>query len=384
MQYRKFEALGIECSLFGIGSMRLPLLKNADGSTDSEKIDEPEAVRIIRYGIDHGVNYIDTAYGYHGGNSERLLGKALADGYRKRIRLATKLPVWLVKTYEDFDRLLEEQLTRLNTDYIDFYLLHALHRESWEKVRDMGILDWLDRKVSSGQIRYPGFSFHDQLPVFKEIIDSYDWKMCQIQLNILDETLQAGVEGLRYAGSKGIPAVIMEPLRGGKLAAASPDILDLWNQAEEKRSPVEWAFRWLYNFPEVSVILSGISTMEQLKDNLRIFEHAQPGCMSSRELDLVKRVKAQYDSKVKVGCTACEYCLPCPNGVSIPVIFGIWNDSSIFGMREEYQNRYRKLITEEKGASSCVACGICEAACPQHIQVIEKLKQADAALRCDP
>ena len=193
-----------------------------------------------------------------------------------------------------FDRLLEEQLTRLNTDYIDFYLLHALHRESWEKVRDMGILDWLDRKVSSGQIRYPGFSFHDQLPVFKEIIDSYDWKMCQIQLNILDETLQAGVEGLRYAGSKGIPAVIMEPLRGGKLAAASPDILDLWNQAEEKRSPVEWAFRWLYNFPEVSVILSGISTMEQLKDNLRIFEHAQPGCMRSRELDLLKRVKAQY------------------------------------------------------------------------------------------
>ena len=380
MQYRKFGNLGFECSVFGVGCMRLPIKQNPDGTGNHENIDEAEAIRMIRYAIDHGVNYIDTAYGYHGGNSERLVAKALKDGYREKVKLATKLPVWLTKSYEDFDRLLNEQLAKLETDHVDFYLLHSLHKESWEKVRDMGVLNFLDKAVESGRIRYPGFSFHDELPVFKDILNSYDWKMCQIQLNILDGKIQAGVEGLKYAGSKGIPVVIMEPLKGGKLASATRDIVDIWNQAETKRTPVEWAFRWLYNFPEIAVILSGVSTMEQARDNLRIFDHAAPNCMSQEELDLVSRVKAAYDSKIRVGCTGCEYCMPCPNNVSIPEIFGLYNESSLFGNAEGCRNRYQKLVTNGKDASKCVECGNCESACPQSIRIIEKLKEAREAL----
>jgi predicted aldo/keto reductase-like oxidoreductase len=380
MQYRKFEKLGFECSTFGVGCMRLPLQVNPDGTTSSENINEQEAIRMIRHAIDNGVNYIDTAYGYHGGNSERLVGKALKDGYREKVKLATKLPVWLAKSYEDFDRLLNEQLEKLQTDHVDFYLLHALHKESWEKVRDMGVLGFLDKAVEDGRIKHAGFSFHDELPVFKDIIDSYDWKMCQIQLNILDENYQAGVEGLKYAGSKGIPVVIMEPLRGGKLANVSQDIKDIWNESETKRTPVEWAFRWLYNFPEVAVILSGVSTMEQLEDNLRIFDSAAPNCMTEQEMSLVKKVKAVYDSKIKVGCTGCEYCLPCPNGVSIPHIFSLYNEASMFGGEEGYQKRYSRLVTEDKDASKCIECGNCESACPQNLEIIEKLKEANEAL----
>ncbi|HHY81784.1 MAG TPA: aldo/keto reductase [Clostridiales bacterium] len=380
MQYRKLEKLGIECSIFGIGCMRLPLLANPDGSISSDRIDEPEAIRMLRYAIDHGVNYIDTAYGYHGGNSERLVGKALKDGYREKVKLATKLPVWKANTYEDFDMLLNEQLSKLETEYIDFYLLHALNKASWEKVRDMGILDWLKDARSSGRIRYAGFSFHDEFEVFKEIVDAFDWDMCQIQLNILDADKQAGVIGLKYAGSKGIPVVIMEPLRGGKFAAVTEDIKELWNQAETKRSPVEWAFRWLYNFPEVTVILSGVSTMEQLQDNLRIFENALPDCMTQDELDLVEKVRALYESKTRVRCTACEYCLPCPNGVSIPGIFGIYNDASTFGIKDGHIKRYKKLINENRDASQCIECGNCESVCPQHIDIIDKLKEAHKIL----
>jgi len=380
MQYRRLEKLGIECSVFGVGCMRLPLIANPDGSTSSENIDEAEAIKMIRYAIDNGVNYIDTAYGYHGGNSEYLVGKALKDGYREKVKLATKLPVWYAKTYEDFDRLLNEQLTKLQVEYLDFYLLHALNKSSWERVRDLGVLEWLDKAKASGRIRYAAFSFHDEHEVFIDIIDSYDWDMCQIQLNFLDTEYQAGVAGLKYAGSKGIPVVIMEPLRGGKLAAASDDILDLWNQAEEKRSPVEWAFRWLYNFPEVAVILSGVSTMEQLQDNLRIFEVAPANCMTQEELELVEKVKALYESKTKVTCTACEYCLPCPNGVSIPEVFRIYNDASIFGLNDGHIKHYQKLIDESKDASMCIECGNCESVCPQHIDIIDKLKEAHEAL----
>lgn len=376
MEYRKFKNLGIECSVFGMGTMRLPLNAKPDGTKSFDDIDEAEAIRMIRYAIDNGVNYIDTAYGYHGGNSERVVGKALRDGYREKVKLATKLPVWHVKSYEDFDRLLNEQLEKLQTDYIDFYLLHALHKDSWEKVRDMGVLGFLDKAVEDGRIRYPGFSFHDELQVFKDIVDSYKWEMCQIQLNILDMDYQAGVEGLKYAGSKGIPVVIMEPLRGGKLASASKEIIDIWNTAETKRSPVEWAFRWLYNFSEIAVILSGVSTMEQLEDNLRIFAHAKPDVMSDQELELVNQVKEAYERRIKVGCTGCEYCLPCPNNVSIPRIFSLYNEASMFDDLQAYLDGYNRLITDEKDASQCIECGNCEAACPQNLEIIKQLKEA--------
>jgi len=381
MQYRKFGNLGIEVSVFGVGCMRLPVKENPDGSKDYSAIDEQEAIKMIRYAIDHGVNYIDTAYGYHGGNSEIIVGKALKDGYREKVNVATKLPLWHANSYEDFERLLDEQLSKLQIDTVDFYLLHALSKNSWEKARDLKVLDFLDKAVAAGKIKYPGFSFHDELDVFKEIIDSYDWKMCQIQLNILDEHYQAGVEGLKYAGSKGIPVVIMEPLKGGKLASNVPnDVQAMWNTAKIKRSPVEWAFRWLYNFPEVTVILSGVSTMEQLKENLEIFDKAEANSMTDEELEIVAKVKELYMSKIKVNCTRCNYCMPCPNGVLIPRIFGLYNDSAMYETVEEYSKQYRNLIDKGEDASKCVECGNCESACPQNIEIIEKLKEAHEAL----
>jgi len=381
LYYREFGNLGFKISTFGIGCMRLPLLLQPDGSTDPSKIDEDEAIKMIRYGIDNGVNYIDTAYGYHGGNSEIVTGKALKDGYREKVKLATKLPVWLANSYEDFGKLLDEQLAKLQVDYIDFYLLHALNKNSWEKVKDMGVLEFLDKAVEAGKIKHPGFSFHDELPVFKSIIDSYDWKMCQIQLNFLDENYQAGVEGLRYAGSKNIPVVIMEPLRGGRLARNIPeDILKVWDSYHIKRSPVEWAFRWLYNFPEVTVILSGVSTMEQLKENIEIFKNAAPNSMTEEELELVAQVKAIYESRTKVDCTACNYCMPCPSGVDIPRIFSLYNTASMFNEYAEQSKHYERLIEENKDASNCVECSQCEGACPQNIAIIDMLKEAHEAL----
>ncbi|HZJ57671.1 MAG TPA: aldo/keto reductase [Clostridia bacterium] len=381
MKYRKFGDLGFDVSVFGVGCMRLPLKVQPDGTTDRTKIDEEEAIKMIRHAIDSGVNYIDTAYPYHGGNSEPLVAKALKDGYRDKVKIATKLPVWQTDSYEDFERILDEQLAKLEVETIDFYLLHSLSKTSWENAKARGVLDFLDKAVASGKIKYPGFSFHDELPVFKDIVDSYDWKMCQIQLNILDENYQAGVEGMRYAASKNIPVVIMEPLKGGRLAHSVPqDIVDLWNEAGTKRSPVEWAFRWLYNFPEIVVILSGVSTMEQLKDNIEIFSKAAPNSMSNEELELVKRVKDQYDSKIKVGCTACDYCMPCPSGVDIPGIFALYNDYSIYGGAEEFKNRYQEFIEDGKDASNCIECGQCESECPQHISIIEKIQEAHEVL----
>ena len=381
MEYRKFGNLGFEVSTFGIGCMRLPLEVQADGTTDPSKIDEEEAIKMIRHAIDNGVNYLDTAYFYHEGNSELIVAKALKDGYRDRVKIATKLPVWLAKTYEDFEKLLDEQLAKLEVEYIDFYLLHALSKNRWEEIKQLGVLDFLDKAVASGKIKYPGFSFHDELSVFKDIIDSYNWKMCQIQLNILDENYQAGVEGMRYAASKGIPVVIMEPLKGGRLAHSIPqDVKDQWAQSEVKRSPVEWAFRWLYNFPEITVILSGVSTMEQLNDNIDIFSKAAPNSMDCKELELVKKVKELYESKIKVGCTSCNYCMPCPSGVDIPGVFGLYNNYSIYGGLSEFKDKYQDFIKDNKDASQCVECGQCEPECPQHISIIDKLKEAHEVL----
>ncbi|MDF2926094.1 MAG: NADP-dependent oxidoreductase domain protein [Paenibacillaceae bacterium] len=381
MQYREFGNLGFEISAFGLGCMRLPLQTVPNQASDPSKINEQEAIELIRYAIDHGVNYVDTAYPYHGGNSELVVAKALKDGYREKVKLATKLPVWFANSYEDFDKYLDEQLAKLEVDYIDFYLLHALNKSTWPKIKALGVLEFLDKAVASGKIRYPSFSFHDERPLFKEIVDAYDWKMCQIQLNILDEDYQAGLEGMHYAAERGIPVVIMEPLKGGSLARSIPqDIQEIWGEAAVSRSPVDWAFRWLGNFPEVNVMLSGVNNLEQLKDNLRIFETIVPNELSQEELKLVTRVKEAYNSKIKVGCTRCNYCVPCPAGVAIPDVFLHYNNASIYNALEENKSNYQKLVRGNKDASHCVECGSCEEACPQSIPIIEKLAEADLVL----
>lgn len=336
---------------------------------------------MVRYAIDNGVNYFDTAYPYHGGRSEVILGEALKDGYREKIILATKLPVWKVETYEDMEKILDEQLARLNTDIIDVYLFHALNAGTWGKLKKLRGLEFAEEMKRKGKIRYIGFSFHDEFDIFKEIIDSYDWDICQIQFNILDEDNQAGLEGLRYAGKCDIPVVIMEPLRGGNLATDIPDeIRRVWEDAGSERSPVDWAFRWIANFPEVLTILSGVSAMEQVIENIEIFSDMKACSMGENELNVVRRVQELYNARIKVPCTECRYCMPCPQGVSIPEIFEKYNYASMFEKWGGSRAWYKRLVNEEKDASRCAECGECEDKCPQKIPIIKKLKEADMQL----
>jgi len=374
VKYRRFGKAGFDASILGFGCMRLPVLK--DGTN---RIDEPEAIKMIRYAIDNGVNYIDTAYPYHNGDSELLVGKALKDGYRDKVKLATKLPVWLVKEYSDFSRFLDEQLKKLDTEYLDLYLLHSLDRGKWDKLLKLDVFKAIEEYKASKKVKYIGFSFHDDIDTFKRIIDAYDWDFCQIQLNYMDEHYQAGLEGLKYASSKGIPVVIMEPLRGGKLAQKPVDsIQKLWDTAKVQRSPVEWALRWVWNHPEVSVVLSGMSTFDQVKDNLRIANEAEPGSLTKEEIALIEKVRDTYNSLSKVACTSCGYCMPCPSGVDIPWNFTFYNEYFMYGGSLEEKKRIYK--SSNGNAGKCIECGKCERVCPQKLPIREYLKNADALM----
>lgn len=380
MQTRYFEKLGLSFSTFGIGFMRFPYNKTDDGR---EVIDESISTPVIRHAIDSGVNYVDTAYVYSGGRmNEIALGHALKDGYRERVYVATKLPSWSCETREDMDRILSESLEDLDTDYIDFYLIHALSRSSFAKMKDLGVFDFLDKAKASGKIRYAGFSFHDDYDAFCEIIDSYDWDMCQIQFNFLDPDYQAGIKGLRYAGKKGIPVMIMEGLFGGKLAYAADEVRNIYDSFSVKRSPVEWAFRWICNNPEVAVVLSGITSMEQCNDNLAIFNRCTANVMTAEETELMDKVRNAYNKLTKVNCTGCRYCKDCPNNVNISRIFRAWNNFSMYGRSPHGSPEfYKYLIEEGQDASRCAECGLCEQNCPQHLPIIELLKAADRELR---
>lgn len=375
MQYRYFTKDKLKVSVLGFGCMRFPIVDNDSGIIDVDKASE-----MLHYAIDNGVNYIDTAYPYHQGNSEAFVGNALSNGYREKVYLATKLPVWLCNSYEDFEKYLDEQLERLNTEYIDFYLLHSLSEKSWNKIVDLRIFDFIEKAKKSGKIKYIGFSFHDELPVFKSIVDAYPWDFCQIQLNYMDRQYQAGIPGLEYAIERDISVVIMEPIKGGKLATASAEIQDIWNRSKVKRTSARWALEWVYNFPDVSVVLSGMSTLEQVEENIETSRGALASSLSYEDLQLVDEVTSVYEKYIKVGCTSCEYCLPCPEGVAIPSIFDMYNNFYVYGTEENSKDRYESLIKAEKDSTKCIECGICEGLCPQHLNIIQDLKDSHKVL----
>jgi len=364
MQYRKFGTLDWEVSALGFGCMRLP-------NTGEEKnIDEPEATRMVRYAIDRGLNYLDTAYPYHGGNSELFVGRVLKDGYREKVRLATKLPSWHIKVSKDFDRYLNEQLEKLQTDHIDFYLLHALKEEWWHNLRDLGVLKWAAGAIADGRIGHLGFSFHDEYAVFQEIVDAYDWTFCQIQYNYVDIENQAGTQGLQYAASKGLAVVIMEPLLGGQLVDPPGPIQNLWDSAVKERAPADWALQWLWNQPEVSIVLSGMSTMEQVEQNVASAEVSAINALTAEELALFAQVREKYTELCPIPCTKCGYCMPCPNGVEIPRNFEVYNQGVMYE-KPDHARRAYTWISEDGRASACIQCRECEEKCPQSIPISE-------------
>ena len=376
MKYRKFGSLDWEVSVLGFGAMRLPII-----GEDPSHVDEPKAIEMIRYAVDRGVNYLDTAFPYHEKQSEIVVGKALLNGYRQKVKVATKLPSWLVEKPDDFDRFLDEQLEKLQTDHIDFYLLHALNSTHWPKLRDWEILTWAEAAIGDGRIRYLGFSFHDELAVFKEIVDATDrWTFCQIQYNLMDIDYQAGLDGLQYAADKGLAVVVMEPLRGGQLTSKIPkSVAALWESAPTRRTPAEWALLWIWNHPEVSVTLSGMSTLQQVIENLETADRSEAGVLTDEELNLIDKVREQYRELAPVPCTNCKYCMPCPNGVEIAAILEYYNDSFVYDNPRASRSLYRGL-SEEKRADNCVECFECEEKCPQGIPISEYLKKSHAWL----
>ncbi len=370
MKYRKFIDSDWKPSALGFGAMRLPYEGDDRGA-----IIEDEAMEMIRYAIDHGVNYIDTAWPYHDKKSEEFISKVLKDGYREKVKVATKLPSWEIEEQGDPDRYLEMQLEKLGVEKIDFYLLHALSTKSWKKYKELDIFSWLEEKRDQGKIDYIGFSFHDDLNLFKEIVDTYDWDFCQIQYNYFDQRFQAGKEGLQYAHSNGLGVIIMEPLRGGMLAKEPPAaVKKIWEESERDWGPVDWALRWLWDQKEVSLVLSGMSTMEQVKENVDIAADSGVGVLSKEDIQLVDRVADKYRELSPVDCTGCNYCVPCPNGVAIPHNFAIYNQAEIYDEYEEKKKRYHKMKDKSK-ASSCVRCGQCEEHCPQELPIMDLLSE---------
>ncbi len=366
MKYRKFGKTGFEVSALGFGCMRLPTVEGGG-------IDEPLAVEMIRRGIDAGVNYLDTAYVYHGGDSERVIAKALRDGYREKVWVADKMPIWNVKEHADLDRLFAEQLDRLEMKKIDVFLLHNIQAPSWVRMRDLGSVEWLEKQRADGKVGRIGFSYHDDFDTLAEILDHHaGWDMCQIQYNYVNEEVQSGTKGLEYAASKGVAVVIMEPLLGGCLANAPEAVREVFDSAGSKRTPVDWALRWLWNKPEVATVLSGMSAMAHVEENLASAEASGVGTLSREELDTVARARAAYEGLKPIGCTGCAYCMPCPSDVYIPRMLKLYNGVLVHGGNQLGLNRNLYSDTPEAHrASACTECGECEAKCPQGIKISE-------------
>ena len=377
MNYQTFGKTGLKISRFGLGCMRFPKTVLADGS---KMIEQDKVNEMVKYAYDNGVNYYDTAYLYPG--SEKALGEAVKDIPREKIIITSKLPLAKFEKYDDCERFLDESLDALGTDYIDFYLLHSVIKKRWGIVKEHDLIGFMEKAKAAGKIKYIGFSFHDSLTFFKEIIDHYPWDMCQIQLNILDTAHQAGLKGLHYAADKGIPVVIMEPLRGGALVEKIPgEVQQLVNEYPVKKEMLEWAFKWLYHLPQVSTVLSGVSTLDQLKQNIDIADNSLPNSLTSEEQDLITNIKESFANYHKIGCTHCNYCMPCPQGVDIPGIFEFYNGTSMGSYVNHCKFQYTKFIyLPGHGADKCIECGECEEKCPQQLKIIDGLKAAHKVL----
>lgn len=383
MKYRNFGNLDFMVSALGFGAMRLPT-NGGNNNSDrlSSNIVEDEAIRMIRYAIDHGVNYIDTAYPYHQGNSEIVTGKALKDGYRNKVKLATKSPTFLIENAEDFNKYLDEQLKRLQTGYIDFYLLHGLSRDRWNNVvKKLDILDSAENAKKAGKIKHLGFSFHDNLDAFIEIVDGYDrWEFCQIQYNYMDIENQAGIKGLKYAADKGLPVIIMEPVLGGRLVNPPIEVLEIIKKNVEKYSPAELAFQWLWNQKEVSVVLSGMSNIKQVKENVIFASRSGIGALEPKELEAIKLIRKEYNKRSIIPCTKCGYCMPCPNNLDIPENFSLYNDGIIYNDLRSSSIKYNNFFDKTKRADVCIHCRECEEKCPQKIPISEWMTKIDKEL----
>lgn len=387
MQYRKFGNTGLEMAALGLGTMRLPTKRFR-----LQKVDVPKAVEMIRAYIDMGGNYIDTAWFYHFGESERVTGLALQDGYREKVHLVTKLPMMLLKKKEDFDRYLDAQLERLGVDSIDTYLFHSMNAGALEKVKRFNLLEDMERARSEGTINYIGFSFHDTLPVFKQIVDLYNWDVIQIQYNYMDVGAQATTEGLKYAAATGAAIVIMEPVRGGQLAKPPKEAQEVIGQSSVKRTPVDWALQFLWDLPEVSVVLSGMSNMKQLKENVESAGRSGANTLSAEERNTINRLTDIYNSKILVDCTGCQYCMNCPYGVNIPGVFAAVNNKNMdknilmkihhFRSTRKLVKKKEKLNTEKNngGPSLCTDCGVCIPKCPQGIDIPTEMTKAKLVL----
>ena len=369
-----FDSNGNKISRLGFGCMRFKTIDE-----DPSQIDKEESSKIIKEAIEKGLTYIDTAYPYHEKMSEKFVGEFLEENnLRDEIFLASKMPCWLIKEKDDFYKIFNEQLSNLRTDHLDFYLLHSLDIKRFREMVDLGVFDFVKEIKEKGLVKNIGFSFHDEYPAFEEIIKAYDWDFCQIQLNYLDINLQAGLKGYNLAKEMGIPVIIMEPVKGGRLANPPQEVLDLMK--DTKLSPAQMALKFPISLDNVMTVLSGMNDINQVRENLEIASKVDPGDLNEADKDFYDKARAIYKSREKIACTACEYCLPCTVEINIPKVFSMWNNAYLYDEAEKSKKAYQEYLKDGVNPEACIECGKCENICPQSLEIIEGLRKANEFL----
>jgi len=374
MKYRKLNDLDIEVSLLGLGTLRFP-------THPSGELDYDRSVKLIRRAIDKGVNYLDLGVNYFNGESEKVVGIALKDGYRDKVIVTDKILVRLLNKPEDVENTFESQLQKLGIDYFDFYFIHNVNRASWKTVKEYKILEFLEKKKKEGVVKHIGFSYHDDVAFFKEIVDAYPWEMCQIQLNYMDTEFQAGVEGLKYAAERGMNISIMEPLKGGCLARKAPDsVQKIWDDSGENMTRAEWAYRWVADFPEVSTVLSSFASEDLLDEAIAVFSNIEPESLTQKQHETIKTVADEFRSKIKYPCTECRYCMPCPMDIDIPHLIRLYNELYMYEDTEKVDWEYGLWFRNKQNQFDCVKCGKCEKSCPQGLKIMDIMEKSKAEL----